>query len=376
MAANPQALFDSFDDAMLMIAADGIIRATNQAATVLFPVILGKRLAVEEIQVQVAAAARGYVRLPMEFVIDAPRQPSRRDRLRVKMMESPLGSGYLLVIKNITEAERFETIVGNFANLIAAELEQPLARFTAELNGLLAEAVPDGEIRARLSGEAAQAIGHGCEIATRMQQLATFAQVFARAPILDSERIPVLELISALLVRVGPLLKRYDIKFHMAGLTEELPVIYGSSDWLVEALYGYIEYTVRHCRIRSDLELNARPYGNFVSLQIRNRGRGLPKHLETRSFLPFGNVAATKPDGQPETALGLGLPLCKRIVELHRGHMKIDEEDGEVLAFDLELPAGAPAECSNGQMDVEQARRYAEDLTRLMQRQRAAAQPR
>jgi hypothetical protein len=39
---------------------------------------------------------------------------------------------------------------------------------------------------------------------------------------------------------------------------QELPVIYGSRAWLVEALYGYIEYMVKNCRLRSDLELQIR----------------------------------------------------------------------------------------------------------------------
>ena len=38
----------------------------------LFPVAVGRRLPAEEVMVQVAAAARGYVRLPLEFEIDAP----------------------------------------------------------------------------------------------------------------------------------------------------------------------------------------------------------------------------------------------------------------------------------------------------------------
>jgi signal transduction histidine kinase len=371
MSANLQILVDSIDQGLLIVSPEGLVRLTNQAATQMFPVILGKRLAVEEVLVQVTAAARGYVRLPLEFEINTPGQGCDCDRLHLKLMDSPLGGGYLVLVRNASEEARFETIIANFANLLVVELGAPMAHFSGRLNHLLVEAVPDLEKREALSAEMRTILGMGEEMAGRITQLAAFAQLFSKAPIFASERIPVMDLVSSLLVRVRPLLEERDIKFHMAGVSHELPVIYGSRDWLVEALYGYIEHMVKNCRIRSDLELQARPYGNYVSLQIRNHGRGLPKKAETRSFLPFGQMANnTKAGVSPNNNLGLGMALCKHVVELHRGSMKLNEEDGDITAFVLELPAGAPSETTNPNLDAEQARRYAEDLTRLMQRQR------
>lgn len=369
MSANLQILVDSINEGLMVVSPEGLVRLANRAVGALFPVTVGKRLAAEEILVQVSAAERGYVRLPMEFEIDAPSKSGTRDRLHIKLIDSPLGGGYLLIIRNVSESARYETIVANFANLIAAEIEAPMKTFSHKLGQLLVDLVPDTEKRESLGEESRAILRQGEEIAGRVNQLATFAQVFSKAPMVSSERIPVMDLVSALLVRVRPLLEARDIKFHMSGLSQELPVIYGSRDWLVEALYGYIEHMVRNCRIRSDLELLARPYGNYVSLQIRNHGRGLPKHANSRSFLPFGQVGEGKgQDGQH--GLGLGLPLCRQIVELLHGSMRLIDEDGDITAFVMEMPAGAPASANNGNLDAEQARRYAEDLTRLMQRQR------
>ena len=155
-----------------------------------------------------------------------------------------------------------------------------------------------------------------------------------------------------------------------------MPVIYGSRDWLVEALYGYIEHMVNNCRVRSDLELQARPYGNFISIQIRNHGRGLPKQAGTRSFLPFGRSPAGGDKAEAGlSGLELGMALCRHVVELHRGSMRLNEEDGDITSFVLELPAGAPPESISPDLGADQVRRYAEDLTRLMQRQRQNKAP-
>lgn len=363
MSANLQMLVDSVDEGMLIVSPEGVVRLTNQAATHLFPVVTGRPFPAEEVLKHVSAVARGYAHLPYEFAMDAPSPDGHGDRLHLKLMDSPVGGGYLLMIRNISESARFETIMANFANLMAVELGTPMKQFSQRMHGLLAAAVPDMAQRAALSEEMRATLRQGEAMLGQVQQLATFAQVFSKSPILASERLPLMGLVSSLLERVRPLLEERNIRMKVVNLPSEVPVIYGSRDWLVEALYGYIEHLVKNCRVRSDLELSLRPYGNFVGMKIRNHGRALPKQLEAKKVTPFN-----KSDG--ENNLGLGLALCKHIVELHRGNLRLEDEDGDITALVLELPAGAPAEAINPDLGVEQARRYAEDLTRLMQRQR------
>lgn len=369
MSANLQVLFDSIDQGLLILSPDGIVRFSNGAAAALLSSSVGKPLGIEGVQIQLAAIARGYVKLPLEFEIEAPGKACLGDRLKLKLLESPVGGGYLLVSRNVSEAERFDTIIANLANLMSVELAQPMLRFSEKLSALLVQTVPDLDARYALSEEVRAVLGQGEEIASRVTQLASFAQVFAKSPVVAAERIQVLDLVASLIKRLRPLLDERNIKFHMNGVNQELPVIYGSRDWLVEALYGYVEYMLKHCRVHSDLELVARPYGNFLSLQIRNHGRGLPLQAAARSHLPFSQQAKGA-KGKPLQSLGLGMALCKQIVELHHGNLKLNEEGDDISEFVLELPAGAPGDAIVPNLDAEQARRYAEDLMRLMQRQR------
>lgn len=371
MSNNLQILVDSLDEGLLIVSPDGVVRLSNQAASKFFHVVPGKKLDAEEVMVQILAASRGYASLPLEFEIEAPGQGGTPDRLRLKLIDSPLGGGYLVIVRNVSEEARYENVMANFANLMAVELGEPMSRFSGGLGKLLVDLVPELEQREALGDEMRAILREGEALIGRVTQLATFAQLFAKSPILASERLPVMDLVSALLTRVRPLLEARDIKLHIAGVAQELPVIYGSREWLVEALFGYIEHMLQNCRIRSDLELQARPYGNFISLQIRNHGRGLPKHSETRSFLPFGQPALGS-SAAGSQGLGLGMALCKHVVELHRGSMRLNDEDGDITSFVLELPAGAPPESISPNLGAEQAKRYAEDLTRLMQRQRKA----
>ena len=236
MAANLQVLVDSLDEGMLVVSPEGVVRLSNQAASRFFPVTVGQRLAIEELMVQVSAAARGYIRLPFEFDIEGPEAGGERDRLRMKLMESPLGGGYLVVIRNISEQARYEHIISNFANLMTVELGLPMEHFSTQLGRLLVDLVPDLERREALGEDMLRIVQQGESLASRVIQLATFAQLFSRSPILACERIPVMELVAALTQRVRPLLESRRIKLLVATGNQEMPVLYGSRPWLVEAL--------------------------------------------------------------------------------------------------------------------------------------------
>ena len=79
-----------------------------------------------------------------------------------------------------------------------------------------------------------------------------------------------------------------------------------------------------------------------------------------------------RPSENPAGGPGLGLALCQRIVALHGGRLQLPEEDTDGLVeVRLELATGAPA-VDDEALNIEQAKRYAQDMAALMHRMRAA----
>ena len=74
------------------------------------------------------------------------------------------------------------------------------------------------------------------------------------------------------------------------------------------------------------------------------------------------------PASGSQQGLRIGLPLAQRILQLHGGHLRVDDDDGE-LAVRLEVPTGAPMRNTH-HLDLLQAQIYAEDLSKLMARSR------
>ena len=69
-----------------------------------------------------------------------------------------------------------------------------------------------------------------------------------------------------------------------------------------------------------------------VRLIVSDTGSGIPHEIRTRIFEPF---FTTKPEGQ---GTGLGLPLCRSIIESHGGTISAESDVGQGASFVIELP--------------------------------------
>lgn len=69
-----------------------------------------------------------------------------------------------------------------------------------------------------------------------------------------------------------------------------------------------------------------------VQVSVRDSGSGIPPEVADKLFAPF---FTTKPDG-----MGMGLNICRSIVELHRGRLWFESAEGGGTVFILKLPAG------------------------------------
>lgn len=89
-----------------------------------------------------------------------------------------------------------------------------------------------------------------------------------------------------------------------------------------------------HGRPKREIRIAARSAGDdMIEVSLADTGPGLPEAIRDRLFQPF---VTTK-----ETGMGIGLSVCRTIVETHGGRLWAEASSGEGAVFRLTLPASA-----------------------------------
>lgn len=76
--------------------------------------------------------------------------------------------------------------------------------------------------------------------------------------------------------------------------------------------------------------------GEFLKLVVRDTGSGMSPDVLEQIFNPFFTTKG-------KNGTGLGLPICKTIIDAHRGSIECSSEPGKFTAFTVKLPLQQPA---------------------------------
>ncbi len=93
------------------------------------------------------------------------------------------------------------------------------------------------------------------------------------------------------------------------------------------------------------LKLQLDEVGEMVELSVRDSGVGIPADVLPRIFEPFFTTKSG-PDATGKGGAGLGLSMCRDIVEAHHGRIRVESSPGKGTAFILKLPL-APTAAKN-----------------------------
>lgn len=345
-------LFDQVKSGIVWVQRNGVVRYANKAAVQLTPCVLGRPFLDPMVDRTIKSAGQDLLQLPFQFEITT--QEAHPDQIRAVVMPAPVGNDLMLVLNNVSEERWYSAALENLIAYIGAELAQPIEQLVADLAQLA-----DGATHPA----AARATSNARELGGKLGKLRELVEVFGQGAIQRDERIPFADLVKQSLADVSSLAGQRRVTLALAGFDSDLPTVYGSQQWLAKAVSEYLEHSVRAAQSGGLIELSVQVVGTRVVLRASNRGLFISSHQRRNSFVPFGVGDGAPPDAQ---RLSIGLSLSQRIVEQHGGSVRIEDEL-DAVDFVLELPAGAPAS-QDAQLSVEQAQRYAHDMSQLMAR--------
>ena len=118
----------------------------------------------------------------------------------------------------------------------------------------------------------------------------------------------------------------------------DLPAAYADKIMIEQVVLNLVKNGIEAMhdtpRNERDLAISARANGkDFIEIKVADRGHGVPFAQFEKLFAPF---YTTKPEG-----MGMGLNICRSIVELHEGHLWFTRNTDGGSIFHFTLPQAA-----------------------------------
>jgi NtrC-family two-component system sensor histidine kinase KinB len=334
-----QAVLDSIDDGLLMIDRQGLLEHLNPVAqrqlgwdTDRKGLSLGVALDRPDLDAQLHTVLRGGTleRAPedLSFEIDGETRLLAYSLTPVSHVQGDI-LGAVMVLHDVTEQRAFERVRSEFVLRASHELRTPVTGMHMAF-GLLQE-----RVRFEAHTREADLLKTVNEEMQRLMQLINDLLNFSRYQ-------SGLQKLTLGPCEIDDLLLRARDRFSGAAAAQgteltieqadNLPRLHADHTQLDRVLDNLIDNALRHTPSNGHIRLQARRHAERVIISVEDNGEGIAYGQQGRIFEPFVQV------GRKKGGAGLGLALCKEIVQLHGGRMGVYSRPGQGTQFYMALP--------------------------------------
>jgi two-component system sensor histidine kinase SenX3 len=320
---------DVIPQGIVLADAHGTVLFRNQAASGFFAARHSEALVEAAISELIALAVAGT---PESRTLDLYGPPRRALLLRsVPLGDAQRQAGAFIVVEDVSERQRLDTVRRDFVANISHELKTPVGAL-----GLLAETLAfedDPDVSRRLALRMQQ---EAFRVARTIDDLLELSRIEARE-LPSRQPVPLHLIIAEAVDRTRPAAELRRVEIRAREPSNRLTVL-GDRRQLVSAVANLLDNAVKYSDEDSSVDVVARTDGRMVELDVRDRGVGIPARDQERIFERFYRVDRAR--GRDTGGTGLGLAIVRHVVSNHEGNVRVRSREGEGSTFTLYLPAG------------------------------------
>jgi two-component system sensor histidine kinase KdpD len=226
-----------------------------------------------------------------------------------------------------------EQLRNSLLSAISHDLRTPLAAIVGASSSLMQD-------QDKLGGQARRELSQAIyDEAVRMAGLANnlldMARLEAGAVVLNRQWQPLEEVIGAALAGQGTRLAAHPVSVN---LPRDLPLVEIDSLLIERVFANLLENAVKYTPPGTPIGISAATAADELVVTLSDRGPGIPAGEEQRIFEKFHRVGSEGNQG----GAGLGLTICRAIVQAHGGRIWADNLPSGGAAFHFALPLTEP----------------------------------
>ncbi|MDO8281898.1 MAG: ATP-binding protein [Thermodesulfovibrionia bacterium] len=228
--------------------------------------------------------------------------------------------------RHVEELKRSNEELKQFAYIASHDLQEPL-RMIASYMQLI-----ERRYKGKLDKDADEFIAFAVEGATRLQEMITGLLHYSR---LETRGKPLLEVNSSEIL--GTAVSNLKVLIEESGAlvtSDRLPVIKADAVQFVQVFQNLIANAIKFKGEASPhIHVSAEQKGSEWVYSVRDNGIGISAEYNDRIFKIFQRL-----HGREYPGVGIGLSLCRRIVERHGGRIWFESEVGKGTTFYFTIP--------------------------------------
>ena len=121
-------------------------------------------------------------------------------------------------------------------------------------------------------------------------------------------------------------------------LSDEFIFVKIDARLIMQVIINIVDNAIKYTPPGSEIWIHTRQKENLVEIQIADNGPGIPDEVKAHVFEMFYSGANKVADSR--RSLGLGLSLCKSIINAHEGEITVSDNQPHGTIFTITLPAG------------------------------------
>ena len=264
-----------------------------------------------------------------EPTLAAAERGARRTLTIAAVMTLTLAFGLIVSLRAARASADLSGMRADFVSAVTHELKTPLANIRA-INETLASGRTTPEM---IREYARMGIGEATRLTRLVDNLLAYSRVTDVADVYSFEPVPVADVVQRSLLEFGPNLHRDQFEVEVQ-LPDELPLVKADPNALGLLFNNLIDNAIRYSREVKHLSISARAHAGWVTVDVADRGMGIPPDELQRVTRKFFRGRGTVAGGS-----GLGLAIVDRIVTDHGGSMTIQSSEGQGTTVSVTIPA-------------------------------------
>jgi NtrC-family two-component system sensor histidine kinase KinB len=342
-----EAAVDSLYDPVIVTDAQGRVQRINRAAEPLFGLeatVLGRpiedvtndpRLSMAVLDVlesqRTVASEESAAVVPL--VVDGAERAFRQRATPMRDAENRL-VGAVLLLEDITHLREIDRLKSEFIAGASHELRTPLTSLEMGIH-LLLEA-PAGDLSAGQLELLTMCREDAMRLDKLVKDLLDLSRIESGKEISQVAPVSVCDLLTEAL---KPLRQQADGKnlSLQIGAAGELPEVMADRSQIERVIANLVMNAIRATEPGGAIDVKAAGRQGYVTISVRDTGRGIPHDYLGQVFEPFVQVP-----NAPAGGAGLGLSISRRIVEAHGGQITVRSELGQGTTFTFTLPIAPP----------------------------------